>query len=111
MRTSSKLTAEFTQLYTTEADAIFRYCFIRTSQREVARDLTQDTFMRLWNTLSGDKEIRNCRAFLFTVARNLIIDWYRKKKPESLDILVEEEGGDVFLMTEDTDFMALEMAS
>ncbi|MBI5139318.1 RNA polymerase sigma factor [Candidatus Nomurabacteria bacterium] len=63
------------------------------SNREQALDITQETFLRLWQNLQ-EEEILNIRAFLFTVARHLIIDWYRKKKSISLESLLmndEEE--------------------
>lgn len=38
--------------------------------------------MKVWERLSKKTErIENLRAFLFTVARNLIKDYYKKKKP------------------------------
>lgn len=67
-------------MYETHADSIFRYCFFKTSDRDVALDLTQDAFMRVWDYLAGGKKIDNMNAFLFTVARNLVKDWYKKKK-------------------------------
>ena len=90
---------QFVALYTAEADAVFRYCFVCTSNREVALDLAQDTFVRFWNSITKNEtdaaNIKNERAFLFTIARNLIIDWYRKKKSVSLEALTEgsEESG------------------
>jgi RNA polymerase sigma factor (sigma-70 family) len=45
----------------------------------------QETFLRLWKTLLEEKDVDNSRAFLFTIAHRLIIDWYRKKKSISLD--------------------------
>lgn len=86
---------QFTELYKRESDAIFRFCLIRVSDREKALDLTSDTFMRFWDALSKKEEniIEHERAFLFKVARNLIIDWYRKKKSISLDTLLDEEDG------------------
>ena len=50
--------------------------------------------MRFWDTLCKEKQIKNCRAFLFAVARNLIIDWYRKKKAVSLEGLLFEGSED-----------------
>ncbi|MFA6514941.1 MAG: RNA polymerase sigma factor [Candidatus Paceibacterota bacterium] len=70
----------FEKIYENEADAIFRFCLIRVSDREQAMDITEETFLRLWQNLLSGKEILNTRAFLFTITRNLIIDWYRKKK-------------------------------
>jgi len=79
----------FGEIYSKESDAIFRFCLLRTSDREIALDFTQDTFMRFWNSLMMEKDIKNHRTFLFTIARNLIIDWYRKKKAYSLEALME----------------------
>src|SRR3990167_5856074 len=79
----------FGEVYEKEADAIFRFCLLRTSDREIALDFTQDTFMRFWNSLVLEKDIKNHRTFLFTIARNIIIDWYRKKKSFSLETLME----------------------
>jgi RNA polymerase sigma-70 factor, ECF subfamily len=70
----------FEIIYKKESDAIFRFCLIRVSDREQAIDITQETFLRLWQNLIDNKEIRNSRAFLFTIAHHLVIDWYRKKK-------------------------------
>ena len=87
---------QFNQLYTDESDAIYRFCLLRVSDKEVALDSMQDTFMRFWDVLlRGEKKVENERAFLFTIARNSIIDWYRKKKTLSLDALAENAEADV----------------
>ncbi len=80
---------KFAEVYSKESDAIFRFCLLRTSDREVALDFTQDTFMRFWNSLMLEKDIKNHRTFLFTIARNIVIDWYRKKKSFSLEKMME----------------------
>lgn len=80
----------FKETYDLYADAIFRLCVLKTSNEDVAVDLMQETFMRYWAQLSRGKEMRNTRAFLYTIAGNLVIDWYRKKKSESLDARMED---------------------
>ncbi len=84
----------FKEIYEQQSDDIFRFCLFRVSSREHALDITQETFLRLWQNLGKDKEgIRNYRAFLFTIARRLVIDWYRKKKNvTSLETLMFREG-------------------
>lgn len=82
---------EFTDIYRDFSDSIFRFCYFRTSDREQALDLVQESFVRLWNELALGKAIENPRAFLFAVARNLIIDYYRKAKTLSLDALAEND--------------------
>lgn len=81
----------FKKIYELESDAIFRFCLIRVSLRDEAIDITQETFLRLWKNLLEGKEILNSRAFLFTITRHLIIDWYRKKKSLSLDNIMSKE--------------------
>jgi RNA polymerase sigma-70 factor (ECF subfamily) len=94
MLENNKLQKEFEAAYKDESNAVFRFCLLRTSDHDLALDLTQDTFMRFWDTLCKDKKIKNCRAFLFAVARNLIIDWYRKKKAISLESMLIEGSED-----------------
>ncbi len=73
---------EYLSAYDAHADAIFRLCYGKTSSREEAKDLTQEVFLRVWQRLeNGGENIENLRAFLYTVARNLIKDYYKKKKP------------------------------
>lgn len=46
--------------------------------------------MRVWEYLADGKEVQNLRAFIYRVANNLIIDYSRKKKEESLENLLEK---------------------
>ncbi len=81
---------QFLAAYDRYADDIFRFCTMKVSGREVAQDITQDAFMRFWQQLRLGTDIGNERALLYTIARNLIIDWYRKKREQSLDMLTDE---------------------
>src|SRR4051812_6244882 len=90
---NKKVKDDFLDAYNQYADAIFRYCFYKVSNRERAADLVQDTFTKTWIYLSNGKKVANLKAFLYKTANNLIIDWFRKKKMYSLDTL-EEVGFD-----------------
>src|SRR3989338_4538203 len=81
----------FTDIYNRESDSLFRFCLLRVSDREKALDLTQESFTRLWSSMVLGKKIDNPRALLYTVARNLIIDWYRRIKSVSLEGLSEKD--------------------
>lgn len=83
-------TERFIEAYDKFADAIFRHLFFRISDRELAKDLLQETFTKTWDFIVGGGEIQNLRAFLYKVANNLIVDQYRKKKTLSLDELKEK---------------------
>ena len=78
------------KLYGNHADEIFRFALYKLSDREKAKDVVQDTFVKIWGHISTNSEIlQNPRAFLFKIARNLVIDSYRKVKPMSIDALEE----------------------
>jgi len=72
------------------ADVLYRHCFFRVSDKERAKDIVADTFMRTWDYLSKGNTIDNFRPFLYRTLNNLIVDEYRKKKSESLDALLGE---------------------
>jgi RNA polymerase sigma-70 factor (ECF subfamily) len=88
------ITDEFIALYDEMADQLFRHCFFKLSNRELALDLVQETFARTWEYIAAGKEVKNIKGFLFKVANNLIIDEYRKKKAVSLETLQEQTGFD-----------------
>ncbi|MDP3996242.1 MAG: RNA polymerase sigma factor [bacterium] len=82
---------DFTAAYDAYADAIFRYCFFKWKNREKAKDMTQETFIRAWKMIASGKEIQNIRALLYRIAHNLIIDeWRKNKKDVSLEVLTDE---------------------
>ena len=81
--------AILTEAYDLYADAIFRHCYFRIFDRDRARELMQDTFVRTWEYLCKGEKIDNVRAFLYKVANNLVIDEVRKKKEMSLDSMME----------------------
>ncbi len=81
--------SEFLRAYEQHADEIYRFTYFKVSSKERAEDLTQEVFTELWQELRKNELIKNTRAFLFTVARNRVIDWYRKKKSSSLEVITE----------------------
>ncbi|MFA5954087.1 MAG: RNA polymerase sigma factor [Patescibacteria group bacterium] len=90
-RGKETLERRFTDAYELYNDAIFRFCYFRVFNRERAKELTQEAFLKTWHyqTEQG-KTIDNLRAFLYRTARNLIIDDSRKHTTVSLDELREQ---------------------
>jgi RNA polymerase sigma-70 factor (ECF subfamily) len=87
---------EFSLIYKKEADFVFRYILLRVANREEAIDILQETFTKFWQAFSEGTSIGHPRAFIFTIARNEIIDWYRKKKPASLEAMAEQNEDGIF---------------
>ncbi len=86
---STKLSAALEAAYDEHADAIFRHCYFRTFNRELGKDLLQETFLKVWEYMQKGQQIDNMRAFLYRIANNLIIDHVRKHKEMSLEALQE----------------------
>ncbi|HUY62787.1 MAG TPA: RNA polymerase sigma factor [Candidatus Paceibacterota bacterium] len=82
----------FLSAYESHADSVYRFGLLKLSDKDAALDLVQDVFMRYWDVLRKDARATHERAFLFTIARNLVIDRYRAKRTVSLDRLREEDG-------------------
>lgn len=86
-------------LYDEHAAALWRYALRLTGDRNRAEDVVQETLLRAWQhpEVVGDTE-RSARAWLFTVARNLIIDESRSARARahvsSLDKEPEQPGPD-----------------
>ena len=91
MLEQNSLQKQFVESYDELSEVIFRHCFFRVSNREVALDLTQDSFAKTWQYLHKGNDIEDVKAFVYRVANNLVIDYYRKKKSSSLDALTDSE--------------------
>lgn len=59
-------------------DQMFANALHFTKQPELAKDLTQEIFLKLWLMRHKLAEVQRFEAFLFTVARNVIVDELRR---------------------------------
>ena len=70
-------------------DKIYHYCYFRLYDKQLAQDITQETFLRFLQRdlyLDNNKEL----PYLYTIAKNLCVDKFRKKTVESLENITEE---------------------
>lgn len=63
---------------------LFDFIRRRVRTTEDAEDILQDVLFQFVASYSVTEPIEKLTAWLFRVARNKIIDWYRKKRPDSL---------------------------
>jgi RNA polymerase sigma-70 factor (ECF subfamily) len=79
-------------LYEGHHPAIFHYLWGRTGNRSTAEDLTGDTFVRMVGALPQYRQMGlPFRAWLFRIARNLLVDHYRKSGRVEMRELEEAE--------------------
>lgn len=80
---------QFIEAYNSYSDALFRYCYFRVFDREQAKELVQEVYIRAWGyVVKGDK-IPYMKALLYKIANNITIDYIKKKKSLSLEALAE----------------------
>lgn len=87
----------FGVLYEQYADVIFRYVYSHLENRLDAEDLTEEIFIRAWRALPKyDERGLPFTAFLFRIARNSLIDYYRQRKVvsslEDIEVQSHEAG-------------------
>jgi RNA polymerase sigma-70 factor (ECF subfamily) len=84
----------FIRAYEANVDALYRYAVFNVGDKEAAKDLVQSTFTKTWDFIAKGGKVENIRAFLYKTLKNLIIDYYRAKRPVSLDSMAEEDDFD-----------------
>jgi len=70
---------------------LFRYLLYITGNKERAEDFFQETWIRVFERGHQYDGKSKFEAWLFAIARHLVIDWQRSKKPQSLDSLTDPE--------------------
>lgn len=74
-------------------DRIYRYCYFKLKNRETAEDITQEAFLRYlerYRFASPETTLK----YLYTIARNLCIDEYRKPAAMPLPEDIPEPSGE-----------------
>lgn len=72
-------------------DKIFRYCYFKIYDKQLSQDITQETFLRFYSrglALDGNSKL----PYLYTIARNLCVDEFRKKPAACLDDIGDNIG-------------------
>jgi len=72
---------EFEKLYHAYVDAVFRYSVHCVGRREIAEEITSDVFLALYQNLERI-DVRQLPAWLYTVARNRAMDYWRRQALE-----------------------------
>ena len=74
-------------------DKIYRYCYFKLYDKQLAQDITQETFLRFYRQgLSFDhgREL----PYLYTIAKNLCIDEFRKQPADNIEEAANEAAVD-----------------
>ncbi len=77
----------FGKLYDIYIDRVYRHIYYKIGNKEDAEDLTQKTFLRAWDAIGKYRKTATpFIAWLLKISNNLVIDFYRSRKPhEDID--------------------------
>ncbi len=82
-RREGKKRKDFEEIYDTHVEQIFRFVYLKVGSKDDAEDITSRVFIQTWKSVAGSDPAmpENPRALLYKVARNLVIDHYRRNRP------------------------------
>ncbi len=71
---------DFTDVYSTYYPVVYSAVFTKVGNEDDTNDICQEVFLRLFRKLEG---VDNVRKWLFIALRYVVIEYYRKKKPQA----------------------------
>ncbi len=73
-------------------DKIYKYCFFKVRNKEVAEDITQETFLKYFSQITYINRGKQL-AYLYTIAKNHCTDYFRKKQtvPYDENLVAEDD--------------------
>lgn len=75
--------ASFGKLYDHYIRPIYNFIYFKTFHKETAEDLTSQTFLKALDKIKSFDVEKPFGAWLYQIARNNVIDHYRKRKHQS----------------------------
>jgi len=79
---------DFLAFYQAHVERIYKFVYFRVGGRkEVAEDLVQDIFIKAYEAFDRYDESKSVSAWIFTIARNTVINHHAKRKA---DVTLEE---------------------
>lgn len=91
----------FEQLVHKYLTPIYNFIFQLTHDRNVAEDLTQETFIKAWKHFARFDQKKSFKTWVFTIAKNTTYDFFKKKKSLPFSFFEDEEGESTLNMIDD----------
>jgi len=71
---------------------VYNFLYQITKDRNILDDLTQETFLKAWKNLKKFDTEKNFKTWLFTIAKNTALDYFKKKKTVPFAWFENDEG-------------------
>ena len=76
----------FKTIFEQYSKPIFQFLCRKLNNKDEAEDLVQEVFIRVWNSREKLDANKSFKSYLYTIANNIAIDYYRKNKKSMLNI-------------------------
>jgi RNA polymerase sigma-70 factor (ECF subfamily) len=89
-------------LYKNYCSKLYNYILVLTTDKALSEDIVQDAFLKIWNNKETLTAVNNFNSYLYTTARNLLLDKWRRKQNEKIHLktfagsLQQEQQNDFF---------------
>ncbi len=105
LRLTKKDKEAFIKTYDLYFDQIYRFVYFKVSVKEDAEDITSNVFLKTWNHVQTQsiKDYKTLKALLYKVARNLIIDHYRKNSSQAEKVSIDASETNIDILDEKQD--------
>ncbi len=99
LRLTKKDKEAFVRTYDLYFDQIYRFVYFKVSSKEEAEDLTSVVFLKTWGHVQNKsiKDHKTLKALLYKVARNSVIDHYRKKSSQIEKVSLDSSTSEIEL--------------
>jgi len=74
--------AAFGEIYNLYFKKIYRFIYFRVSHKEAAEDLAEEIFLKAFGKIHSVRDGDALQGWLYQIARNAVIDYYREKKSD-----------------------------
>ncbi len=97
--------AAFAEAYDLFVDKIYRFIYYKVGAAEDARDLTSAVFLKAWDHIRENRltDEKTLPSLFYKIARNLVIDHYRKNAKTREDVSLDDPDGAIDLADESQD--------
>jgi len=83
----------FGLLYDLYVEKIYRFIYFKVGNKQEAEDITSEVFLKVWDHINQDKELKSFSGLLYRIARNAVIDLYRSRAREPYILNIEDAYG------------------
>lgn len=89
-------TDQFSVLYEQHFQSLYNHIYYKTMNQELTEDIVSDAFFKAFDSIGSfqAREGSTFRSRLYTIANNLLLDDYKKKKADWLDDDIDLEDPD-----------------